>query len=659
MQHKIITALPNSIRTLKCQQSDKQDIERLLKECLLSTYNELPVNSVMLRNLTLLVAREIGDNRPLELLLEVTDTAVTDLERMWRNTLNDELPLCELLKTLGLQLDLFTKRFESMADILPIYHKDELRKILQQRCYRLLIMVEQVLLKCTDQPVLSVSDLLTVVVILHRFISLRVLKIDSSLSQHSSVQYEDSADEARIVKSISSILNIESKYAEWIHRSLSVADASTVMSGFEIIPYLDTDVFLGYHMKLMINRFINHLNHSTSLEGSIIRRISDGADAGTMWRVSQLVADLDNSHRIAQSFFSENGLLHPLIVQQRQWQLGDNKRGKHPVLPANISNELVRYESHVKSSEGYNLVALPDNGWAIIEFSVNEEKHYNIKVSMSQLAVICCFNDKAICTAKEIGNITALGSGRAGLIAMNMMKCKMLRRKPYVAGSKEIHELDSFVINPTFSHADMDFSIVSIDDNSNNITAVKWTASELRKAIRRELRDALPKNEMHPSDLQLAVHLSLGGVDLPSFNAAIDKMVDAGLVESVREHFPKAPKVAQVARLPGVNCPAEIREWLWGNVDPNRAINSTDLLVNYIKNQLRAMGINLNNASHPIEHDLPQVLQDHLISTNSLPTWALIRRAIIILARAIPGKQKKVNMSAVPAVIRLVQKVSN
>jgi hypothetical protein len=660
MQHQIVTALSEIKSTLKYN-ADQIDIESSLKDCLQDTYNELPVNSVLIRNLTMLVTSKFGEHRPLELLLEIADSAIIDLLRLWKISMEDDMPVEELLKTLGLQLDLFLTRFNSMAGLLPIYKKEDIRKLLQQRCCCLLPRIEQVLVQCFSDPTKSISNLLTVIVILHRFISLRTAKIDSSLAKHSI--NNDSADEQLIVKRVSELPNLEQRYAEWLHRLLSEGDGATVMSSFEIVPYLNADTFIEHHLNFMIHRFINQVDHSTSLEGSIIRRITDnGADADALWRVSQLVSDLDNSRRISRGFSeigTERLAVQPLIAQHNLWKLG--KRGKHPVLPESVRSEMARYEQHVKATENYNLIPISDSGWAVIEFSVDEDHTYNVKVTMAQLAVICCFNDKLMYTAKELGKITALGAGRAGKLAMDMMRCKLLRRKPYMVGSKEVHELDSFVINPTFVHADMDFSIVALDEGDANApVAAKWTASELRKAIRRELR-AAPENKMEPADLHLCVHLTLGEVDKPSFNAAIDKMVDAELIESIGVIQPKAPKAVPIVHIPGLYCPSEIRYWLWGDDNPNREIRNigNDLFVPIRMKLINLRIITSNNYNTPALIDLPQVFQDNLkypgMYINQVrPSWVQMKNALRRLSENRPSVKKVPLPPMIPEVIRLL-----
>lgn len=660
MQHQILTALSESQSTLKYNDTEV-DIEKSLRHCLQDSYNEKPVNSVLIRNLTLLVANKFGENRPLELLFMIVDNAITDLLRLWKLTMDDIMPDEELLKTLGLQLEMFLTRFNSMSNLLPIYKKEDVRKLLQQRCCGLLLRIDQVITRCFNDPAKPISNLLTIIVILHRFISLRTAKIDSSLSEHST--NVDSLDEQLIVKRISELPDLEQRYAEWLHRLLSEGDGATVMSSFEIVPYLNADTFIDHHLNFMVHRFINQVDHSTSLEGSIIRRITDnGADPDALWRVSQLVSDLDNSRRISRGF-SENRTerlaVHPLIVQHRLWKLGNT--GKHPVLPESVASEIARYEKHVIMTEKCNIVPIPDSGWAVIEFSVNEDHTYNVKVTMAQLAVICCFNDKHMYTAKELGKITALGAGRAGKLAMDMMRCKLLRRKPYMAGSKEVHELDSFVINPTFTHEDMDFSIVALDEGEINAPlAGKWTASELRKAIRRELR-AAPDNKMQPADLHLCVHLALGNVDKPSFTAAIDKMVEAELIENIPVTQPKAPKATPIVNPPGKYCPLEIREWLWGDYRTNREIRNfvNDLFIP-IRRKLVDLGvIRNNNFSGAALIDLPQVLQDNLKYPNMhinrvRPSWLQIKTALREMASNKPTIKKVPLPPMIPAVIRLL-----
>jgi hypothetical protein len=540
------------------------------------------INGVLLRNLIFLASAK-NIHRPLEILVEVVDNHVWKLGDMWHNIINDkDMPFTERARLLGLQLDSFFTHIDEISSIFYIYNKQQLTILLHKRCYQLLPIMENVLtlfqmdksLKSNDLP-----GLLTIVVILHRFISLRILPTNNEF--FSGFILSETDDEKKIVQQVASIANLEHLYETWINRLLIEMSGDALISSFELIPYMNPDIIGDVHCRIMTDRFIKHVDHSISLESAIIKRMQGiSIDSDVVWKCSKLIADVEFSQKLLTKYTKTDNKapsIQPLIINSHLWNISKNKFNTKIVLPEIIQNELSVYEK-IASEENQLIQPLNDYGWALIEFDGTNEKTYNIKVTISQLTILCCFSEIPILSCQAISDKTKLPIDRCTSILMAMMRCKMLRRKAYVANNNNGHVLDSFMVNPTFEHKDLDFSITDLDvimkDNTGN-----YTQSQIRKAIRYELRIS-PNKELPVNDLHLRVHMRMNGIESQHYQTAFERLINEEMITDklVDDDESIAPVIADdiAKNIPGAYCPMVLRNYIFKNdqfriIDTNKA----------------------------------------------------------------------------------------
>jgi hypothetical protein len=165
-----------------------------------------------------------------------------------------------------------------------------------------------------------------------------------------------------------------------------------------------------------------------------------------------------------------------------------------------------------------------------------------VQLTLSQLAVLACFNDHRQISAARLGEITDLGGERAGTIAMALFQAKILRRKPAKPGNRELHCDDIFALNVNFQGTDRDFSITSLDNGQNCALEQTWSPTTLRKAMRAELRGATGMT-MTRSELHVAMFRLFDGLNHDAFSSSLRRMRRAGLIRVLEPGKMVAPQV--------------------------------------------------------------------------------------------------------------------
>jgi hypothetical protein len=442
-------------------------------------------------------------------------------------------------------IDGLYQRFNSLSSAVGgIYDREKIRHLLHQQCYSLLPVLEELLpefeASLTEERMMA---LLTLVMMVHRLIALRIIPIDASLAKWAVSECES---ESALVKRIAAINELARQYEMWLHRLLIEMQGEVVMMSFELLPYLNPDLLGELHRAFMVERFVRQVDHSTSIEAAIFKRLEGtGVASETLWRAGEMLVDLDTSRRIGEAFnqstpIDTSVVLHPLIVRSSVWGMPSATR--MPRLPTDVADEFKRIETYMQEFESTSTRPLPDRSWAVIDLLGAEERVYHVQLTLSQLAVLACFNDHLQISAVRLGEITELGRERAGTIAMALFQAKILRRKPAKSGNRTLHHDDIFALNTNFQGADRDFSITSLDDGQNCALAQSWSPTTLRKAMRAELRGAVGMT-MTRSELHVAMFRLFDGLSHSAFSTEIRKMRRAGLIRILEPGKMVAPQV--------------------------------------------------------------------------------------------------------------------
>lgn len=559
-----------------------------------SSSSPVAINAVVLNSVMMTLTQQHRD-RPLDIACAVVDTLIDELSDRWSvlirlreiTTADDDTYELDLLtpKTVSIDdtvrymiehLSLLYAQFDRIATTIGHnYDPKAIRTLFQRKCHRLIAHMNTLIgawmhasqcddstssLLPNDMDDTYMESLLTIIVIIHHIISLRIRSLPDTLIKRCPIDSIDT--EQCVVRAIGAIPRLTERYVRWVHRLLNEQRSDVVMDSCVIIAYLDPDQLCELHCAHIVDRYTNTTVTGTSIEGAILTHLSAGVSPRLLWRAQQILVDVDRSHHHEQQYtaaapLSATVTVQPLIVRRTVWDhLPNTHSGTcfFPNLPHAVQSELNRFDDYMKTGESHMLVRpIVECCWAIIEFCGRGDTLYNIKVTMFQLAVLAYFNDHQHGTVVDISTVAGLTVPRTCKLLNDLLRLKLLLRKPFINKSRDMHIHDLYAVNVNFHSVDRDFSIVVVDTgddmpivtdgmNSDALTYnptpkfvpnTLWTLSELRRAIRADLRARAGYIEpatLSRSDLHLNMYRRFPGLTQPVFDRAVRKLITAGLV---------------------------------------------------------------------------------------------------------------------------------